>query len=235
MDKPRKKGDEHADDGEKKPKVESLAVEFTFGAEPAANERDPNDMLPLISKAVVDAAWDGNYNRVKTALEKFPLTSNVMEGALVAACEKNNYDIAELLLENGVDPDGLNGSALRNAAIIGHMEIIELLLEHGADPAKNFFEALNNAAMEGHVGATITLLDHCGAEALDALNPIGIAEAGQTHIAEIILTRIRERDGELFEPAANDDAPEKPQKSEQDKMYDKAIGKMRRHMNRFGR
>ncbi len=227
-------GEPHKKDGDT-PEDKQLSVDFAFGAEPEAKDRTPGDMLPLISKAVVDAAWDGNYNRVKTALEKFPLTTNVMEGALVAACEKNNYDIAELLLENDVDPDGLNGSALRNAAIIGHMEIIELLLEHGADPAKNFYDALNHAAMEGHVGATITLLDWCGSEALDALNPLAIAEAGQTHIAEIILTRIRERDGELFETAANDDAQDKPQKSEQDKMYDKAIGKMRRRMHRYGR
>jgi ankyrin repeat protein len=56
-------------------------------------------------------------------------------GLLVGLAGGNRHDAAQLLLELGTDPNGMNGNgrgALHEAAWSGHREMIDLLLEHGA-------------------------------------------------------------------------------------------------------
>ncbi|QWT20789.1 ankyrin repeat domain-containing protein [Bacillus sp. NP157] len=73
-------------------------------------------MTDFSSRALPDAAWDGDLAGVR------------------------------LLLEAGADPRAAHGCALLHAAHRGHPPIVELLLAAGADPLARRSEALHRAA-----------------------------------------------------------------------------------------
>ena len=95
---------------------------------------------------LVDAAYRGNFEKVKALIEIHGVDPNEWENtsmpALIADCARDGHgpvNVLEYLLSKGADPnlytaekDGL--SALKSAAKYKHYDKVRLLLEHGADP-----------------------------------------------------------------------------------------------------
>ena len=83
------------------------------------------------------------------------------------AVEKDNYQIAKILLENGANPNiqsTVSGVApLFDAALEGHLPMVKLLVSHGADPNqkgayKNFDQTPIWAASYNHHHAVVSYL-----------------------------------------------------------------------------
>jgi ankyrin repeat protein len=132
--------------------------------------------------ALPEAAQNGNYDEVLRLLnnganiesrgafgtdEKPKPPRNT---ALYRAVQFNKFDIAELLLESGANPDW--GSILYFASGRGKLEMVRLLLEYGARTGpyngrtgkktkrKDANTALHEAAREGHTSVARLLLDY---------------------------------------------------------------------------
>ncbi|KAJ7453109.1 hypothetical protein FB451DRAFT_1565664 [Mycena latifolia] len=116
-------------------------------------------------------------------------------------------DMVEILLTNGVHPDGTppgktggNGRALQAASARGHTQIICLLLDHGADidfPCR-LGTALQMAAFFGHM-ESVSLLISRGANLDMAGEPYGTALAAASLRNNYIIVKI------LLEHGANID------------------------------
>ncbi|CAG8069864.1 unnamed protein product [Penicillium nalgiovense] len=86
--------------------------------------------------------------------------------ALLAACEKGNIKITEMLLENGADvtiPDNEGRQPVYVASWDGHIEIVQLLLERNVDVniMQNYgWTPVNLASDQGHTEVVKLLLEH---------------------------------------------------------------------------
>lgn len=120
---------------------------------------------------------------------------------LIWATYSCHFDIVELLLRNGANPNALGaqlGSALRIAAFYGKETVVELLLEKGADvnlAIPKYGCALRAATLlrREHGGIVKRLLDR-GADIDRAVDGCGTAleaaaETGQTDLVNLLLKR----------------------------------------------
>jgi hypothetical protein len=101
------------------------------------------------SQQLVDAAFDGDMDEVKSWIEKgyhFESCDGRKFTALSEASAEGHVELVKYLLDLGADPNKVSDtkrSAIKRAAAGGHEEIVRILLNHGADP-----DVRENVSME---------------------------------------------------------------------------------------
>jgi ankyrin repeat protein len=145
--------------------------------QPTEFQSTPNDML-------IDAARDGDIERVRVLLHDAAVAQPARDYALDEAAEKGHVGLVQMLLANGADPGAHGGFPLSHAAANGHVGVVQLLLANGADPAADDSCALRWAADRGYVEIARLLL----AEGADpaAHNDFAIRFAAQNGHAEVV-------------------------------------------------
>ncbi|CAM9094400.1 unnamed protein product [Ectocarpus sp. 4 AP-2014] len=122
--------EQQAEGGDKDAKVDQELASL-FGA----------PEVKRISKAMVEAAFDGELDEVKNWLDKgFHVESADGRGhtSISEAAAQGHDDLIKLLLAEGANPNALNDSgrsALWRSCYNGHTGALKLLLEAGADPS----------------------------------------------------------------------------------------------------
>jgi ankyrin repeat protein len=101
------------------------------------------------------------------------------DSALMIAAYKGNYDVVKTLLDKGAEPNQTGWAALHYAAAVGNNQIVQLLLDHSAyidAESPNQTTPIMMAARGGHIltvkllldeGADLTLKNGAGMTALD--------------------------------------------------------------------
>ncbi|MGI2027727.1 ankyrin repeat domain-containing protein [Endozoicomonas acroporae] len=127
---------------------------------------------PALNDQLLDAAWHGNYDRVKALLHRGadPKTCDSGHFTALHFATRNSNDQTALLLNcllnHGADLNAvtaLNRTPLQCAVICGNLSAVSTLLEHGADPdiPDQFgFTPLNKAAEQGACKIVDKLLAH---------------------------------------------------------------------------
>jgi len=83
-------------------------------------------------KMIIRSASINFLDGVKTALEK-GVSQSIKNMSFNFACNNENFEIADYLLEHGADIDYLNGLTLRDAIDYNKYDMLVYLLEHGAN------------------------------------------------------------------------------------------------------
>ncbi len=140
------------------------------GKEEAPSSTRIDDGAPEASTVLLDAAYDGQAELVREALERGADPSVKGEDgrtALMLAAFDGHTDTLRVLLVGGApvdDRDGSGRTALMYAASGPNPESVQLLLDWKAEPnlvdQEERFSALMFAAAEGQAGVVQTLLDH---------------------------------------------------------------------------
>ncbi len=148
-------------------------------------------------KDIVDAVYDGEYDRVKALLQTDPQLSKTEvpfdrnAGPKVAqygdlltfAVSQCDLEMINVLLDAGLSPDGVQkGSPLALALLADDPVMAELLLRRGAstDPQKQGGEnVFSTVSAYGHVGAVMMLLRY-------GLDLNYEDEFGATHLHELL-------------------------------------------------
>jgi ankyrin repeat protein len=111
--------------------------------------------------------------------------------ALTAAAENKQWDIVQLLLIAGANPNENNGGALDWAASYGNLEIVKMLLVAGANPDELHGSPLQSAAYYGHTEIAKTLLAwHADANSRNYFWKTPLHYAAENGHAEILLELI---------------------------------------------
>jgi ankyrin repeat protein len=95
-------------------------------------------MISPATKQLLDAAWDGDLEKVKEAL-RTGADVNAMEEygspALHKAAGQGHYEVVEFLVANGADielKDKVDMAAVMSAATAGQVKIMKFLISKGA-------------------------------------------------------------------------------------------------------
>lgn len=89
------------------------------------------------SASFIEAVKDGNIDVVEEKINANSEDVNLSDG-IFFACRDGNLEMANLLLNNGADPNDNNNefSPLYLAAYNGHLDVVKYLIEKGADVNK---------------------------------------------------------------------------------------------------
>ena len=159
-----------------------LVEEYRLSGNPQVKDEEGNSLLAL-------AAARGKLSQVRELLsEGNPLPLSMREEAAMRAAEGNHREVLQLLLDSGVEADGVIGgsSLLAAAAQGGRVDTMELLLRRGANPNRKDEEGLTplmHAVLSDHVPAVRLLMLH-GADA-SLLNSEGRNAASYSRRAEM--------------------------------------------------
>ena len=103
---------------------------------------DPNIMNIRFKTPLYISVKNGNFNAVKIMLEHNGDATEIFDGGetllyITASRYEDKNDIAELLIEHGVDINAQNrlgNTALHRAILRYNIDLVRILLENGADP-----------------------------------------------------------------------------------------------------
>ena len=137
-------------------------------------------------KALIDAAMDGNFEKVKLLIEKgadIDAKDNDGVTALMYVSRAGDLEIAKYLVENGADvnaKDKEGWSVLMEASYEGHLKVVKYLIENGKvnvnSKDDDGWNALMRASWRGYSeivkylvknGADINIKNNDGKTALD--------------------------------------------------------------------
>ena len=151
------------------------------------------------------AALYGFYDLVQHLITKYPQDVNANAGyyvrPLIAALAREHFDTADLLRDNGADPDVRNeegNSPLHPAAFYGNLEVVQKLIEYGADiDARNEYECTPLIWASGGFyfkdGSVVRLLLERGADINARAGPKGLtplhwaSEVGAMEVVRLLL------------------------------------------------
>ena len=102
---------------------------------------DPNIMNIRFKTPLYISVKNGDFNAVKIMLEHNGDATEIFDGGetllYIIASRSDKHDIAELLIEHGVDINAQNrlgNTALHRAILRYNIDLVRILLENGADP-----------------------------------------------------------------------------------------------------
>lgn len=137
------------------------------GADPnKTNYFSPGQIPPIVA-----AAQQGHADIIKSLLKAGAKVDKGDEGQLTAlnwACANEHWDVAELLLQNGANPNSYKSRNMYTTPLMvvaekGNAKILKLLIEKGADITKTDSygrTALIRAAQEGQLETVKVLVDN---------------------------------------------------------------------------
>lgn len=166
-----------------KGKHDIVKLLLKHGADPNKKNRDGHTPLDLVREgdqdvadllrgdaALLDAAKKGNLARVMKLLTPENINCRDSHGRnstpLHLAAGYNNYEVAELLLENGADVNAQDKGGLiplHNASSYGHLDIAALLIKYNTvvnATDRWGFAPLHEAAQKGRTQLCALLLAH---------------------------------------------------------------------------
>ncbi|CAF1195201.1 unnamed protein product [Adineta ricciae] len=166
-----------------KGKFEICKLLLKHGADPNKKNRDGATPLDLVKErdsdiadllrgdsAILELAKKGNLERLRKLITPENVNCRDPQGRnstpLHLAAGYNHYEIAQLLLANGCDPNTVDKGgliALHNASSFGHVDIATLLINHHSDvnARDNWsYTPLHEAASKGRTQLCVLLLSH---------------------------------------------------------------------------
>uniref|UniRef100_A0A2R5LDL0 Poly [ADP-ribose] polymerase n=2 Tax=Ornithodoros turicata TaxID=34597 RepID=A0A2R5LDL0_9ACAR len=186
-----------------KGKYDIVKLLLKHGADPNKKNRDGHTALDLVKEgdqdvadllrgdaALLDAAKKGNLARVMKLLTPENINCRDSQGRnstpLHLAAGYNNFEVAELLLENGADVNAQDKGGLiplHNASSYGHLDIAALLIKYNTvvnATDRWGFTPLHEAAQKGRTQLCALLLAHGADSAMknhEGQTPLDIALA----------------------------------------------------------
>jgi ankyrin repeat-rich membrane spanning protein len=148
--------------------------------------------IPPQGKKLIKAVRRGKIDEVKSLLHETQ-TSDSINAALLNAVEKNNIEMAELLLNNGANADCVFSHTFIMDAIDKHVKILQFLLDKKAYTSSDALsKALTYFVKDGYVDIVKTLLSagaNPNCEEVRGLSPLiaAIAFGPYAELVKILL------------------------------------------------
>jgi len=156
-----------------------------------------DDLPPLLK-----AAADGNLLEVRNRIKEGDDVNEVAKGdgtALYLALQHDHWEVAEVLLENGANPNlgsRADGYPIMLAVMTGDPELVQLLVKKGVDVNRDFpgdGNPIIQACKNGDLGMVKTLVDlkaDINRGVKGDGNPLIMASrAGQSHVVKYLVGR----------------------------------------------